>query len=261
MPTAPFFGPANTIARANDAIDRLAAACAAQPACAAIGPVEENMAAAAARLDQQPYSGAAGAHRRRRQLLGGDPGDAPIRPAIPALPAAAAAIAAGDDSILAALAATFASSANPRDDEAKAMAAAVMCADEGVARTDADRAAKTSPGVWEDLTINFTVDTVDCDIWDVTPVDEGRLADAHGDVPVLVTSGALDPTTPPAVADEVRGQFPNTTVVTVPAGGHVVAWHDDCLRSITLAFSADPTAPLDATCVAHLPAPFAPPEE
>ena len=39
---------------------------------------------------------------------------------IPALPAAAAAIAAGDNSILAALAATFAPTANPRDDEAKA---------------------------------------------------------------------------------------------------------------------------------------------
>ena len=180
---------------------------------------------------------------------------------LPALPAAAAAIAAGDDSILAALAATFAPSADPRDDEAKAMADAVTCADEGAARTDADRAAKTSPGVWEDLTLNFTVDTVDCDIWDVTPVDGGRLRAPHGDVPVLVISGALDPTTPPAVADEVRGQFPNTTVVIVPAGGHVVAGYDDCLRSITLAFTANPTAPLDTTCAAHLPSPFAPPEQ
>ena len=80
-PTAPFFGPADTITRANDAIDRLAAACAAQPTCAATGPFEENMAAAAARLDQQPYSGAVGPYRRRRQLLGGDPGHAPLRPA------------------------------------------------------------------------------------------------------------------------------------------------------------------------------------
>ena len=52
--TAPL-GPASTITRADDAIDRLAAACAAQPACAATGSFEENLAAAAARLDQQPY--------------------------------------------------------------------------------------------------------------------------------------------------------------------------------------------------------------
>ena len=52
--TAPA-GPASLIARAENAIDRLAAACAAQPACAATGSVHENLAAAAARLDQQPY--------------------------------------------------------------------------------------------------------------------------------------------------------------------------------------------------------------
>ncbi len=257
VPTAPFLGPADTIARANDAVDRLAAACAAQPTCAATGPFEQTMAAAAARLDQQPYAAPSGLIdggvsywgailvMRRSDLL-------------PALPAAAAAIAAGDNAILAALAATFAPSADPRDDEAKAMAAAVTCADEGAARTDADRAAKTSPGVWEDIILNLTVDTVDCDIWDVTPVDGGRLQAAHGDVPVLVTSGELDPTTPPAVADEVRRQFPNTTIVTVPAGGHVVASYNDCLRAITLDFTANPTAPPDTACTAALPAPFAP---
>jgi pimeloyl-ACP methyl ester carboxylesterase len=140
------------------------------------------------------------------------------------------------------------------------MGPVVTCADEGTARTEADRAAMTSPGVWEDLVLHFT-GTAECDIWDVTPVDGGRLAAPHGDVPVLVTSGALDPTTPPAVADEVRRQFPNTTVVTVPAGGHLVANYDDCLRTITLAFTANPTAPLDTACTAHLPAPFAPPDQ
>jgi pimeloyl-ACP methyl ester carboxylesterase len=261
-PTAPFFGPEATIARSEDAVDRLAAACAAQPTCAATGPFEENHAAATARLDQQPYTGPGGVIdggvsawgaimvMRRSEL-------------IPALPGAAAAIAAGDYSSLDALAAApmFAPSADPRDDEALAMGPVVMCADEGTARTAADRAAKTSPGPWEDLVLRFTVDTADCDIWGVTPVDGGRLADPHGDVPVLVTSGALDPTTPPGVADEVRRQFPNTTVVTVPAGGHVVASYDDCVRSITLAFTANPTAPLDTTCTAHLPAPFAPPDQ
>jgi pimeloyl-ACP methyl ester carboxylesterase len=256
-PTAPFFGPANTIALAEHAIDRLAAACAAQPTCAALGPFEENLAAAAARLDQHPHIGGLGVIdggvaawgaifvMRRSDLL-------------QALPGSAAAIAAGDYSSLEPVGAEFAPSADPRDNEALAMGPVVTCADEGTARTDADRTARTAPGLWEDLVLRFTVDTADCDIWDVTPVDGGQLADPHGDVPVLVTSGALDPTTPPAVADEVRRQFPNTTVVTVPAGGHLVSSYDDCLRSITLAFTANPTAPPDTTCTASLPAPFAP---
>jgi pimeloyl-ACP methyl ester carboxylesterase len=53
--TAPA-GPASLITRAEDAIDRLAAACAAEPTCAAHGALEENLADAAAHLDEQPYS-------------------------------------------------------------------------------------------------------------------------------------------------------------------------------------------------------------
>jgi hypothetical protein len=66
----------------------------------------------------------------------------------------------------------------------------------------------------------------------------------------------LTPISPPAFVDEVRAQFPNTTVVTVPAGGHVLYRYDDCLRTITLTFTADPTAPLDTTCTANLAPPF-----
>ena len=114
-------GPASLITRANDAIDRLAAACAAQPACAATGPFEENLAAAAARLDQQPYSGAAAAHRRRVQSTSGRWRVMSRSDLIPALPAAAAAIAGGDNSILDALAAAFAPSADPHDNFAAGM--------------------------------------------------------------------------------------------------------------------------------------------
>ena len=62
----------------------------------------------------------------------------------------------------------------------------------------------------------------------------------------------------PPSSTKSSAQFPNTTVITVPAGGHALYRYDDCLRSITLAFTANPTAPLDTTCTAALPAPFAP---
>jgi pimeloyl-ACP methyl ester carboxylesterase len=116
----------------------------------------------------------------------------------------------------------------------------------------------TSPGVWEDVMLEFFPN---CGAWDVTPVDGGRLHDPQGDVPVLACSGGLDPIIPAAFVDEVQAEFPNTTVVVVPAGGHVVWRYDDCLISITLAFTADPAAPLDTTCTTNLPAPFAPPNE
>ena len=157
---------------------------------------------------------------------------------IPALPAAIAAIASGDNSILDPLAAEFAPAANPHDNFAAGMNEVVICADEGAALTAADRAARTTPGVWEDLLLEFFPD---CDAWDVTPVDGGHLQHPTGDVPVLVLSGALDPTIPTTFIDEVRTQFPNTTVITVPAGGHALYRYNDCLQSITLAFTANPT--------------------
>ena len=106
--------------------------------------VEENLAAAAAHLDQQPYPAPPllidggflhfGAWRvmSRSDL-------------IPVLPAALASVAGGDDSILDALAAEFAPAADPRDNFAAGMNEVVLCADEGAALTDADRAADDHP--------------------------------------------------------------------------------------------------------------------
>jgi pimeloyl-ACP methyl ester carboxylesterase len=256
LTTAPA-GPASLMARAEDAIDRLAAACAAQPACAASGSVKENLAAAAARLDHEPYpvpplliDGGVLHFGTWRVMYFAD--------IIPTIPATLAAVAAGDNTGLNGAAALFAPAADPRDNFAAGMNEVVLCADEGAAVSAADRAAKANPGVWEDLLLGFFPD---CDAWDVTPVDSGRLRDPRGDVPVLVLSGGLDPVTPPAFVDEVRRQFPSTTVVTVPAGGHALFRYDDCIRAITLAFTANPTAPLDTTCTAKLPAPFAPPDQ
>ena len=141
------------------------------------------------------------------------------------------------------------------------MAAAVICADEGAARTDADRAAKTSPGVWEDLLLKFT--STPSTVTSGTSPPSTADASTPPTVTCPSSSPPADSTRPPRRLSSTKSarQFPNTTVVTVPAGGHVLTAYDDCLRSITLAFTANPTAPLDTTCTAALPAPFAPPDQ
>jgi hypothetical protein len=74
---------------------------------------------------------------------------------------------------------------------------------------------------------------------------------------VLLFDGALDPITPPSFGDEVLAEFPNATHVIVPAGGHGVAYYDDCTHSILLAYETDPNTTPDTSCTADLPVPFA----
>ena len=71
----------------------------------------------------------------------------------------------------------------------------------------------------------------------------------------LVGCGAIGS----AVIELLRGDAEvRVTQVIVPAGGHGDAKYDDCTTSIKLAYLIDPGAVLDTSCVAQLPAPFAP---
>jgi pimeloyl-ACP methyl ester carboxylesterase len=256
LTTAPQ-GPASLAARGDDALARLTDACNTQPDCAATGNVADNIETAAQRLELEPY-----VPTGTDLVIDGDTLYTGAFTAmyrsdlIPALPGAAASLANGDNSILDVLAPELQPVYDDeRDAPAEGMAGIVSCADDAAAYTNADNATLASPGQWGDLILAFAFD---CDTWNVEPVDTGQLLAPTGDVPVLVTSGGLDPITPPPFTDEVTAQFPNTIIVRVPAGGHGDAFANDCVVAITNAFSQNPTAPLDTTCATRLPAPFAP---
>lgn len=59
-----------------------------------------------------------------------------------------------------------------------------------------------------------------CAEWPRGAVSADYASPVRSDVPVLITTGALDPVTPPLYGDRVVKNFPNSLHVVVPSGGH-----------------------------------------
>lgn len=72
-------------------------------------------------------------------------------------------------------------------------------------------------------------------------------------IPTLVVAGQFDPITPPEFGAAVASRLENATFIEYPALGHGVATFEGCPVIITLRFLDDPTAPVDASCVAEMP--------
>jgi pimeloyl-ACP methyl ester carboxylesterase len=91
-----------------------------------------------------------------------------------------------------------------------------------------------------------------CTRW-VEP-DPAAVIPENTSVPTLVLAGRLDPATPVAfsrIAAERLG--PSARFVLIPAVGHAVAPQSPCGLHIVTHFLDDPSAPLDASCVADAP--------
>ncbi|MEN0064257.1 MAG: alpha/beta hydrolase [Myxococcota bacterium] len=89
------------------------------------------------------------------------------------------------------------------------------------------------------------------------PVVKGFVADTSvpdAPPPVLVLQGAMDLQTPVAWGETAADDL-NGTIVTFPQIGHGVFPQDNCAQSISMAFLADPSAPLDTSCADALPGP------
>jgi pimeloyl-ACP methyl ester carboxylesterase len=91
--------------------------------------------------------------------------------------------------------------------------------------------------------------------WRVEPTSPTFNAGVVSDVPALVLAGRFDPITPPAGTEAVAERLPHSTFLLFPADGHGVTGTNDCADAIEIAFLADPTARLDASCVAKLSGP------
>ncbi len=78
------------------------------------------------------------------------------------------------------------------------------------------------------------------------------------DVPTLIFEGAFDPVLPPTLGDVIAKTL--TPLDDRGDPGRQPRQRDGtpCASSITGAFLDDPSAPLDTSCVASLPPPFAP---
>ncbi len=71
-------------------------------------------------------------------------------------------------------------------------------------------------------------------------------------VRTLVSSGAMDPITPPSSGDLVAATLSDHEVVVFPASSHGATLQSPCGRQTLLAFLSDPDQPLDTSCADSL---------
>jgi len=80
------------------------------------------------------------------------------------------------------------------------------------------------------------------------------------DIPTLLLSGRFDPVTPPAFAQAAAAGLSHATSLVDPTAAHGVAFQNECVNGIMLAFLSDPSAPVDYSCLAAIePLKFVPP--
>lgn len=97
-----------------------------------------------------------------------------------------------------------------------------------------------------------------CAEWPRGAVGEQQFEPVTADVPVLLTSGELDPVTPPANADELARTLPHSLHVRIPSSGHSPAGLAglDCLEAIKRDFvDRGGTDGLDTSCIARVKRP------
>lgn len=85
-----------------------------------------------------------------------------------------------------------------------------------------------------------------CVNWPVseTPEELPPTDTATSEIPVLMISGALDPITPPKMADAIGDEFPNNRHIVIAKGGHINS-DRSCVSEAILNFVNDPALSLE----------------
>jgi pimeloyl-ACP methyl ester carboxylesterase len=90
-----------------------------------------------------------------------------------------------------------------------------------------------------------------CQFWPHSKMDSRYYVNSS-DVPALILSGELDPTTPPSWGARVASEWKNSRHIIVPATGHGTA-SAGCVMKLMATFLNDGNASqLDASCLAGL---------
>jgi pimeloyl-ACP methyl ester carboxylesterase len=94
-----------------------------------------------------------------------------------------------------------------------------------------------------------------CSLWPRAHIPKDYSAPVRGSAPVLIMTGQWDPVTPPANADRVARNLPNSLHVVVPHGAHGFGGLEgvECIEKLIRQFieEADPKR-LDTECVKHI---------
>ncbi|HVO42994.1 MAG TPA: alpha/beta hydrolase [Aggregatilineales bacterium] len=88
----------------------------------------------------------------------------------------------------------------------------------------------------------------DCQHWRSAELSAADVAPITSERPVLILSGAFDPITPVAFAQETHDRLNHSTLVVLPYQGHGVIIGSACAQNIVARFLADPSRPVDSSC-------------
>lgn len=91
-----------------------------------------------------------------------------------------------------------------------------------------------------------------CDSWPKGEPIEGLNEPVTSDVRSLISSGALDPITPPRFGEIVASTLTDPEVVVYANSGHGSTLQSECGLQTLIDFLANPTAALDASCAAEV---------
>lgn len=194
------------------AFDRMATACAAEPACRAAFPdPKADLQTVLKQLEAEPVPrlSRSGAAQTVRYLL--------YRPAgVSSLPLLLRRAAAGDFEPLAGTAHEIAGAMLASS--ARGLYLSVTCA-EDVAFVDPAEAARLAAGTFMgDLRVKQQLAA--CAEWPAAKVAPSFLAPVRSSAPVLIYAGENDPTTPREWAERVAQTLPGSRMLTVPGGAH-----------------------------------------
>lgn len=248
-------GIANSIANAERGYQALAAACAADPDCAAahdvaaaIDDIYQQWEADPIEVEENLGDGTG----PQTFVITGSDALAGLFNAlydsnlVPVLPAVLSGFAAGDTTFAAEL---VRSGIPALTDSANAMAVSVNCADNTGLDLDQDRAVRVDPGRQALLAIGPL-----CDEWPVEPTSPTFNQPVRSDIPALVFAGAFDPVTAHAETEAAARHLTNATYVLFPDAGHGVVRPDaTCAEAMVIAFLDTPDSDVDTTCVATIP--------
>ena len=98
-----------------------------------------------------------------------------------------------------------------------------------------------------------------CDVWPKGRQPAEAILPVESDVPALLLSGALDPVTPPAYAEEVAKTLRNSRHVVAGGYGHIVSPHACGPRLIAAFVDSAGFDTLPGSCIEHLTASTRPP--
>jgi pimeloyl-ACP methyl ester carboxylesterase len=95
----------------------------------------------------------------------------------------------------------------------------------------------------------------DCrDVWKVPAAPTAMRQLVTSGIPTLLISGSFDTLTSLAGAKAAAANLSNSTIISIPGVGHVVAPASPCAQAVIVSFLADPHAP-DTSCVGALKPP------